>query len=278
MDQIRLLVRRHLTAAWRYRWTTVICAWLICGAGWAAATLIPNQYEASARLYVDADAVLTPLLKGIAIDNQVAAQVDVLQRTLLSRPNLEKLVSSTDLDLRITGPADMEQMVQGLATAIKVTPQTRNLFTITYRNTSPKLAYDVVNTILATFIESKTGNNRSEMQNAQLFLDQQIAAYERQLRATEKRRADFKAKYVDLLPSDATGTTRLETAQANVRQLEGQLQDETFRRNRLQDELAKTPPMLATETPPAARQRAAAGGGSPECVAARRALSDLQDK
>ena len=35
---------------------------------------------------------------------------DVLQRTLLSRPNLEKLVSNTDLDLTITGPAEVTRI------------------------------------------------------------------------------------------------------------------------------------------------------------------------
>ena len=75
----------------------------------------------------------------------------MLQRTLLSRPNLEKLISKTDLDLSAAGPSDRERLLQGLAQAIQVKPQTRNLFTITYRNTSPKLAHDVVQTLLSIF-------------------------------------------------------------------------------------------------------------------------------
>lgn len=248
MEQLRVLVRRQASAAWRFRWAMVACAWLVCAVGWVGTTFIPNQYEASARLYVDADAVLTPLLRGLAVDNQVHGQLDVLQRTLLSRPNLEKLVSSTDLDLNISGPSDLERMVLGLGTAIRITPQTRNLFTISYRNTSPKLAYDVVQTILTTFIESKTGVNRSEMQNATLFIEQQITAYERQLRDAERRRAEFRAKYVDLLPNDLNGVTRMETAQAMVRALQGSLQDEQVKRDLLRSELAAVPPLLVTET------------------------------
>ena len=243
MDQLRVLLRRYFAAAWRYRWATVACAWVLSAAGWVGSTFIPNQYEASARLYVDADAVLTPLLKGLAIDNQVNGQLDVLQRTLLSRPNLEKLISNTDLDLSITGPADLERLVQTLGTSIRISPQTKNLFTITYRNTSPKLAFDVVQTILTTFIESKTGNNRSEMQNAQMFLDQQLASYEGKLREAEKRRA-----YIDLLPSDANGVSRFEQAQNTVRMLQGQLQDQIMRRDMLKGELSSMPPMLVTET------------------------------
>lgn len=252
MDQLRILLRRQMGAAWRYRWATIICAWLVCGLGWVGTTFIPNQYESSARLYVDADAVLTPLLRGIAIDNQVPAQLDVLQRTLLSRPNLEKLISNTDLDLQITGPGDLENMVADLSGSIRINPQTKNLFTITYRNTNPKLAFDVVQTILTTFIESRTGSNRSEMQNAQVFVEQQIAAYERQLREAEKRRADFRSKYTDLLPGGGNAASGLEQAQANVRLLQGQLQDEVVKRDMLKGELTTVPPLLVTEVDPPA--------------------------
>jgi polysaccharide chain length determinant protein (PEP-CTERM system associated) len=248
MEQLRILIRRQASAAWRFRWAMVACTWIICAIGWVAVTMIPNRYEASARLYVDADAVLTPLLRGIAVENQVSGQVDMLQRTLLSRPNLEKLISNTDLDLQISGSSDLESLVQSLATQIKITPHTRNLFTISYRNTNPKLAFDVVQTTLTTFIESKTGANRSEMQNATLFLEQQIAAYERQLRDAERRRADFRTKYMDLLPNDLNGVTRMETAQQMVRALQGSLQDEQVKRDMLRGEVAAVPPLLVTET------------------------------
>jgi polysaccharide chain length determinant protein (PEP-CTERM system associated) len=277
MSTILILARRIAIAAWRYRWAAVALSWIVCGAGWAYVYTIPNTYEASARLYVDADSVLTPLLRGIAVDNSLASQLDVLQRTLLSRPNLEKLVSNTDLDLRITGPSDLETMVSQLATQIHIVPQTRNLFTITYRNTSPKLAFDVVQTILTTFIESKTGNNRSEMENAQLFLQQQLASYERQLRDAEKKRADFRAKYVDLLPVGDSGINRLDEQKSVVRALQGQLDDALAKQALLKRELASTSPLIATET----EAIAAAGGVAalvpkdPRVEAAQHELDDL---
>jgi uncharacterized protein involved in exopolysaccharide biosynthesis len=277
MNTLLVMVRRIVKAAWRYRWAAVALAWIICGAGWAFVYTIPNSYEASARLYVDADAILTPLLRGLAVDNSLGSQLDVLQRTLLSRPNLEKLVSNTDLDLSITGPADLEAMVASLGNAIKITPQTRNLFTITYRNTNPKLAFDVVQTILTTFIESKTGNNRSEMENAGLFLQQQIGAYERQLRDAEKKRADFRAKYLDLLPMGEAGATGLDAAEGNVRHLQGVLADELAKRDMLNRELASTPAMVVTDAAAGAAPpgSAAAIALNPRVVDAQRSLDEL---
>ncbi len=247
MHSIQIMIRRQLMSAWHYRWQAVLFTWMVCAAGWAGVFSIPNSYESSARMYVDADAVLTPLLRGIAIDTTNAGQVEMLQRTLLSRPNLDKLISKTDLELDLTNLADREQMIDRLSTEIRITPQTRNLFTITYRNKSPRLAYDVVRTMLATFVESKTGTNRSEVETALKFLNDQISSYERQLRDAERRRADFRARYVDVLPGDG-GVSRLDQQNQSVRQLQGQLQDALARRETLSQNLSQTPAMVVTET------------------------------
>ena len=247
MHAIKIMVLRQVVSAWHYRWQAVLFTWVVCAVGWAGVFSIPNTYESSARMYVDADAVLTPLLRGLAIDTSSAGQVDTLQRTLLSRPNLDKLISKTDLELELTNLADREQMIDRLANDIRINPQTRNLFTITYRNKSPRLAYDVVRTMLATFVESKTGTNRTEVETAQKFLNDQISSYERQLRDAERRRADFRGRYVDVLPGDG-GVSRLDQQNQAVRSLQGQLQDALARRDTLAQGLAQTPPMVVTET------------------------------
>jgi polysaccharide chain length determinant protein (PEP-CTERM system associated) len=271
VDSLRVLIHQYLRAAWRRRWMGVIVAWLVCGVGWVGVYLVPNQFESSARLFVDADAILTPLLRGLAAESAPTTQLEILQRTLLSRPNMEKLISKTDLDLTVTSPADRERMISRLADTIRVVPQTRNLFTITYRDKSPKMAHDVVQTLLTIFIESATGNNRADMDNARHFLEHQIASYEQQLRAAEKRRADFRARYIEILPNVATpGVPALEAARNNVTGLEGKLQDAIMARDALKAEVDKTPPMLVSEV---AQQMGL--GGAP---AARTHLEDAEEQ
>lgn len=237
-------VEQQLRMAWRRRWLGVIIAWAVCLVGWAFVHVLPNKFESSARLYVQADAILTPLLKGVAVDTNPSAQLEFLQRTLLSRPNLEKLISKTDLDLTVHGPASRDRLVHSLETAIKVHPETANLFTITYRNSKPKLAYDVVQTLLTIFVESATGSNRSDMENARHFLENQIASYQQQLQTAEKQRAAFRTRYADILPASGSNVSGVDSARLQVQSLEGQLQDEIIRRNLLKKELATTPPML----------------------------------
>jgi polysaccharide chain length determinant protein (PEP-CTERM system associated) len=249
MDSVREMLVSNLRSAWRRRWLGLMIAWLICGIGWVSVYMIPNQYESGARLFVDADTILTPLLRGLAADSIPTTQLEVLQRTLLSRPNLEKLVSKTDLDLSLNNASERERLLTRLAAEIKVVSQTKNLFTINYRDSSPKRAHDVVQILLTIFIESATGGSRTDMENARHFLERQIQSYEQQLRAAEKRRADFRARYIEILPADNNpNVPALEGARSQVQALEGKLQDALISRDALKHEVEKMPPMLVVES------------------------------
>jgi len=271
MPHLPTLIRKYLSLGWRQRWPAVLFTWLVCAGGWVLVFNIPNTFESSARLYVDTDQLIKDVTRGLTFDDGSAARLDVLQRTLLSRPNLEKLISKTALELDLSGASDRERMVDGLATTIKITPQTRNLFTISYRNASPRLAYEVVRTMLTTFVESKAGTNRTEMENASRFLDKTIAEDERRLQEAERRRAEFRAKYVDVLPSADGGASRLEAQQSQLRDLMGQLQDAIARRDTLTRELANIPPQIVTET-----DGPSGGGGNARLREAERVLQELR--
>ncbi|MEJ0045797.1 MAG: hypothetical protein WDN04_06500 [Rhodospirillales bacterium] len=64
METLRELLGRYGALAWRRRWWGVAAAWVICIAGWIGVEMLPNQYEANARVYIDADAFLTPAAEG----------------------------------------------------------------------------------------------------------------------------------------------------------------------------------------------------------------------
>ena len=179
------------------------------------------------------------------------------------------MIAKTPLELKVRSAADQEQLVADLGSAIKLVPQAKNLFTISYRNASPQLAYDVVQAIMNIFIESRSGSNRADMNNAQTFLAAQIANYEQQLRTAEGARAAFLAKYLDLLPADNTGVSHLDAARTNATSLAGQLTDAVAKRAMLDRELAGTSPVIDTGT------EAATGGGSTDLAQARQKLGEL---
>jgi polysaccharide chain length determinant protein (PEP-CTERM system associated) len=276
MDSLKLLLFRHIRGVWRHRWVSLMAAWMICVAGWAVIWFMPDQYQSNARLYVDADAVLTPLLRGLAADSAPGGQLELLQRTLLSRPNLETLISKTDLDLTVRGQSDRERLIGELGRVIQISPQTRTLFTISYTSSNPRLAYDVVQTLLTIFVERATGANRSDMENARRFLESQIASYERQLRSAEQRRAEFRTRYSEILPTAAGGGPGgLQGMRSQVNAMQGDLQDATRLRDSLKAELEQTPPLLTIET--AAGPNGKPGAvSSPALDAAQQRLAELR--
>ncbi|MBX9699565.1 MAG: hypothetical protein K2X74_09015, partial [Acetobacteraceae bacterium] len=202
--QIPASLQRYVAAGWRHRWKALALTWVVCLAGWAVVLSLPSQFQSSARLFADTDAIIGQVIRGIAVDQAPANQVEVLSRTLLSRPNLERIVARTDLDQRVNSPTSRERLVSSLGSDIRIGQQSRNLFTITYTDRDPRLARDVVRTLLDIFMESATRSDRQQMENARTFVAQQLAAYESQLREAERRRAEFRTRNFDLLPVDGT--------------------------------------------------------------------------
>ena len=47
---------------------------------------MPDKYEASARIYVDTQSILKPLMSGLAVQPNVEQQVMMVSRTLIVAP------------------------------------------------------------------------------------------------------------------------------------------------------------------------------------------------
>ncbi len=258
MNSIQAIALPVLQTLWRHRWLSVGAAWLICVGGWIGIAFIPTQYESRARVYLNADPLLTPLLRGLAADTDPTRHLDFMQRTLLSRPNLEQLIRLADLDVNVATPAEKEALFKRLASEIEVRPITTNLMTISYRDAVPERAKNVVQSLLTIFAEKTAGSSRAEMDSAQRFLDDQIASYRDQLRAAEKRRGELVRQYPDIVsgrsPDAPAGGTdsgsRLDQARQTVIRLKGELEDATTKRDSLRKEIVGVPPMLAVDRGP----------------------------
>ncbi len=280
MNSIQSQAMPVLQALWRHKWLAIGVAWLVCTAGWIGIAFVPTYFESTSRVYLNADPVLTPLLKGLAADTDPTRHLDFMQRTLLSRPNLEELVRLTDLDTRLDTPSAKEALYKRLAKDIEISPITPNLLTIAYRDKDPVLAKNVVQSLLTIFAEKTAGSSRTEMDSAQRFLDDEIASYVDQLRAAEKRRAELARKYPDIIsnraPDDTAASgedsgTRLDQARNAVIHLKGDLADAVTKRDSLRQQLASIPPMLSVDRAP---QVVVANGGAMSPDEAR--LADLR--
>ena len=238
MHDVVVLLLRYARGTWRFRWWMLGIAWAVSIVGWSVVAKLPDQYEASARVFVDTTSVLRPLLQGIAINTGDTQQkIFLMTRTLLSRPNLEKVMRMTDLDLQATTEADKDEIIEDLKKKITFEGTSReNLYTISYEDDSPDLAKLVVKSLLTIFMESNLGEVRKDQDTAAQFLEQQKAEYERRMRELETELTRFKQRNLTLLPEGSggyydrirEGKTQIEAVRLEISVLEERL--ETTRR------------------------------------------------
>lgn len=230
----------HLKATWRRRWYAVIIAWLISIVGWAWVYTLPDRYEASARVYVDTQSLLRPLLSGLAVQPNFDQQVIMMTRTLVSRPNLEKVARMTDLDLRAKSPGQTEELLDNLASHIHLQGTGRdNLYTIAYQNRDPNVAKKVVQALLSIFMESSLGGTRKDIRSSQKFIAGQLKDYEDKLNAADNALTEFKRKHMGVMPGEGGDYyAKLSAMNDQIDQAQLDLREAENRRNQLKRQLA----------------------------------------
>jgi polysaccharide chain length determinant protein (PEP-CTERM system associated) len=225
MAEITATLLNFLKAIGKYRWYAVAISWTIAVIGWAVVMRLPNQYEASARVYVDTQSILKPLLSGMTTLPNLDQQVVFMRRTLISRPNVERLMRMVDLDVKAKDAKEHEKIVDELIAKIKIAGTERDdIYTITYPSDNPKLGKDVVQSLLTIFVEGSFSGKKQDSEKAVQFIDDQIKAYEQKLTAAENSLKEFKIRNMGLLPRDGGGDFSSQLIQATDQLSQARLQ------------------------------------------------------
>ena len=202
MDELIGQLATFARGAWKRRWFGLLAAWIVGIVGAAIVLRVPDKYEASARIYVDTQSILKPLMSGLAIQPNVDQQVSMLSRTLISRPNVEKLIRMADLDLGTQSKGTQEALVDRMMSTLEIKSTSRdNLYTLAFRDPNPDKAKKVVQSLVSIFVESSLGDSRKDTDAAKKFINEQIKSYEAKLEAAEGRLKEFKLRNLDLQTS-----------------------------------------------------------------------------
>jgi polysaccharide chain length determinant protein (PEP-CTERM system associated) len=218
VDELVREVLRVARGMWSFRWPALVVAWVVAVLGSIVVWRIPDQFEASARIYVDTQSILKPLMAGLTVQPNVEQQINMLSRTLLSRPNLEKLVRMADMDLSAGTKAEQEALIERLAKDIQMRNTGRdNLYTLNFRDESQDKAKRVIQSMVSIFVESSLGASRKDTDSAKTFLSEQIKQYEAKLEESEARVKEFRLRNLTLQSGDGKDTA------SRVRELVEQL-------------------------------------------------------
>lgn len=251
-----------LRGMWKYRAFGMAMAWIVAAVVAGAIFMIPDRYQASARIYVDTQSILRPLMSGLVVQPNIEQQVAMLSRTLISRPTVERLVRMADLDLSARDKAQRDQLIDKVtrSLAIRSTGQD-NLYTISYVGDSPAQAARVVQALTTIFVESSLGGSRTDADNARRFIDEQIKSYEGKLAEAEARLKEFRLRHLELQTEGGDIASRVAGINATLSQARLELREAESAREAARRQLEE--------------MRAAARGANQEAAAAMFATPEL---
>jgi polysaccharide chain length determinant protein (PEP-CTERM system associated) len=252
MDDLIRQIVNQLRGIWRRRWIGLGIAWLIALVGSVVVFRIPETYEASSRVYVDTQSILRPLMSGLTVQPDTDQQVAILSRTLISRPNVEKLIRMAELDYSVKSAPEREALIDRLMRTLQIKRAEReNFYTISYRDQSGTEAQRVVQGLVSIFVESSLGDKRRGADTARRFIEEQIKGYERKLEEAENRLKDFKLKHMNLMgPAGKDYFAQIGALSEELTRGQMELRAAEQSRDALKRELAgEEPVFLPSETP-----------------------------
>jgi len=240
MDDLIKQLLGFARGMWKFRWFGLALAWVVAIAGAVFIFRMPDQYQASARIFVDTQSILKPLLAGLTVQPNVDQQISMLSRTLLSRPNLEKLVRMADLDLNTKTQIDRDDLITKLGGDIRIGNTGRdNLYTLSINDGNQERALRIVQSLTSIFVESSLGASRKDTDSAKNFLNEQIRRYEQQLEEAEMRVKQFRLRNIEMQSADGRdATSRMAEANSQLQAAQLQLRESENARDAIRQQLA----------------------------------------
>ena len=199
LDQVR--------GAWRFRWVALTVAWSVALVLWIGIFLIPNTYEATAKVFVDTGTTLSEATRGIGLGDHVENQIDQVRQAILGTPELERVANATNLMAGAITVAEQQSVLHRLRKNLDITgylaPRraATALFTLTYKDPDRARAKQVVSKLLNTFVQGTLFDKNQGSRQAVKFLHEQIAAYGQKLNDIEQQLARFQRRHIGLLPN-----------------------------------------------------------------------------
>lgn len=237
------VLQDQLRGMWRFKWPAMIAAWCVAIVLWGVIFLIPNKYEAKAKVFVDAGTTLSYATKGISLSDNVKDQISRMTAALLGTPQLRRVADETNLMAGAITAQQQQAVIAALRASINISAATNKdggptLFTISYTDRNRARSVQVVNHLLNDFVEGSLSDKTEGSRQAEAFLSQQIADYGQRLSATEQQLAAFKKRNLGLLPNEQGDYfSRLQAANSALLKLKEDLYVAQRQRDALAQEL-----------------------------------------
>jgi polysaccharide biosynthesis transport protein len=183
MQSSQLDYKKYLYLVKRRKELFLILSLCIMTAIFALSYLLPRKYESTSTVFIEKN-VISELVKGITVTPSMEDTINVLTYAITSRSLMTKVIDSMDLNMS-KSDKDTEALIKVLQQKTKVKVKDKNLFTISFSHSNPRVARDFVNTLVRLYIEENISSKRGESYNATQFLTEQIGTFNEKLQKAE---------------------------------------------------------------------------------------------
>ncbi len=167
---------------------------------------LPKYYLSSVLIKVEEQRPINPLVTDMRIfstekEPTLAEKIKTLSEEILNYERLYLLIR--ELKLYEGGAQDLssfESLIMNLRKRIKIKMKSPEIFAVTYEDENPKIAKEVVNTLMSIFIEASKEQKKKEARVGVEFASAEAKIYKERLEEAEKRFEAYRKEHTLELP------------------------------------------------------------------------------
>lgn len=237
-SSIEGFLRFALTETVRHKVFVVVGFVALClgiiyvGANW------PKVFTSSTSIYVEEQNIIGPLMQGAAVQTEVTDRSGIAREIIYGRKIMLKVVEELGMKPGSRSPAQIEKLVEDIKRRTVVTGR-RNLITIEYSDSDPKIAYQVTKSLADFFIAESLADKARESAGAFEFIEKQAQEYKTKLIQSEEELKKFRSENVEARPGIVGEVGRRNTElTSRLEDISQELREARIRRSSLMRQLS----------------------------------------
>lgn len=221
------LLKNVLKELWLHKYLSIFSGIVIAFTILLAGYLWQEKYQVSTTIYADSQNIIQPLLEGQAQVTRVEDKSQVVKDLMLSQKAMEKIVVEQGFLNDSDDAAAQAEKISDLREEIRVSMLSQNYISVSFADTDPDRAFNVITHLVDYFIRESSATKRSESKQAFLFIEKQSNAYKEQLRLAEEKLKQFKATNLD--GTESSVAAKVEDLRTSISDIELDLEQASSR-------------------------------------------------
>ena len=200
--------------------------------------LRPPSYSSSITIFADNQNIIKPLLGSKASVTELKQNRSNQVRDIIYSPRiLSEVIDSVYGEGAFPTPLSKDIKMSQVRGNISVVGKSGNYIQVSYKDDSAERTFEILNKVVAVFIEDSADTKREESRSAFNFIDQQAASYKALLLKAEDKLKSFQSTNFD--GTEAEVNNRIATLRSSIEELNIQIQESNTRTASLKRQLSR---------------------------------------